>query len=45
MNMEVALPQDTEGTDFARVTKRLKDENGLPTGTSNENPILDTRLY
>ena len=43
--MEVALPQDTEGPDFARVTKRLKDANGLPMGTSNENPILDTRVY
>ena len=45
INMEVALPLDTEGPDFARVTKRLKDANGLPMGTSNENPILDTRIY
>ena len=45
MNMEVALPQDTEGTDFARITKRLKDANGLSIGTANENPILDTRIY
>ena len=45
MNMEVALPRDTEGPDFARVTKRLKDANGLPIGTANENPILDTRVY
>ena len=45
MNMEVALPQDTEGPDFARVTKRLKDINGLPIGTANENPILDTIVY
>ena len=44
-NMEVALPRDTEGTDYPRVTKRLKDANGLPIGTSNENPILDTRVY
>ena len=35
MNMEVALPQDTEGPDFARFTKRLKDANGLPIGTAN----------
>ena len=33
MNMEVALPRDTEGPDFARVTKRLKDANGLLIGT------------
>ena len=35
MNMEVALPQDTEGPDFDRFTKRLKDANGLPIGTAN----------
>ena len=45
MNMEVALPLDTEGPDFACVTKRLKDANGLPIGTDNENPILNTRVY
>ena len=40
MNMEVSLPRDTEGPDFARVTKRLNDANGLPIGTANENLIL-----
>ena len=45
MNMEVALPRDTEGPDFDRVTKRLKDANGLPIGTANKKPILDTRVY
>ena len=45
MNMEVALPRDTEGPDFACVTKCIKDANGLPIGTANENPILDTRVY
>ena len=45
MNMEVTLPRDTEGPDFAHVTKRLKDANGLPIGTANENPILDTKMY
>ena len=35
MNIEVALPRDTERPDFARVTKRLKDENGLPILTTN----------
>ena len=43
--MEVALPRDTEGPDFDRVTKRLKDANGLLIGTANENPILDTIVY
>ena len=45
MNMEVALPRDTEGPDFACVTKRLKDTNGLPIGTENDDPILDTRVH
>ena len=45
MNMEVSLPQDTEGPGFDRVNKRLKDANGLPIVTANENPILDTRVY
>ena len=44
-NMEVALPRDSEGPEFARVTKRLWDANGLPIGTANDNPILDTRMY
>ena len=43
--MEVALPRDNEGPTFAKVTKRLRDANGLPIGTANDNPILDTRLY
>ena len=38
LNMELA-PR------LARVTKRLKDANGLPIGLANENPILDTRMY
>ena len=43
--MELALPIDGGKTTFARVTKRLKDANGLPIDTSHENPILDTRVY
>jgi hypothetical protein len=31
--------------EFARVTKRLRDKEGNPIGTANDNPILDTRLY
>ena len=45
MNMEVALPQDIEVPDFARVTKRLKDANGLQIGTANENPIFHKIVY
>ena len=45
LNMELALPRDGEGPEFARVTKRLQDKDGLHIGTANDNPILDTRLY
>ena len=45
LNMELALPRDGGETTFAHVTKRLKDANGFPIGTSHENPILDTRVY
>ena len=43
--MELVLPRDGGDTTFTRVTKRLKDANGLPIGTSHENSILDTRFY
>ena len=46
LNMELAIPQgDSLEPRLARVTKRLKDANGLPIGLPNENPILDTRMY
>ena len=46
VNMELALPQgDTLDPQYARVTKRLRDANGIPIGTAHNNPILDTRMY
>ena len=30
---------------LGRVTKRLRDKDGLPIGTAHDNPILDTRVY
>ena len=45
LDMELALSRDTEGPEFARVTKRLKDAKGLPIGTANDNPLLDTRIF
>jgi hypothetical protein len=46
LNMELAIPRtDGEGPEFARVTKRLRDKDGIPIGTANDNPILDTRMY
>ena len=43
--MEVALPQDDDGPEFARVTKQLQDANSIPIATANNNPILDTHIY
>ena len=46
VNMELALPQgDTFEPRYTRVTKRLRDANGIPIGTAHDNPILDTRMY
>ena len=45
INMELALPRDGDGPQLACVTKRLRDANGIPIGTANDNPILDTRLF
>ena len=46
LNMELALPRgEGNEAEFARVTKRLRDHEGRPIGTANDNPILDTRLY
>ena len=46
LNMELALPRgEGNEAEFARVTKRLRDHEGRPIGTANDNPKLDTRLY
>ena len=46
LNMELVLPQgDSLEPRMARVTKRLKDANGIPIGTADDNPLLDTRMY
>ena len=46
LNMELALPHGEEATpQYAKVTKRLRDANGIPIGTADDNPILDTRMY
>ena len=44
--MELALPHGDEATpQYAKVTKRLRDANGIPIGTADDNPILDMRMY
>ena len=45
LKMQLALPQDEPGPEFARVTKRLRNNNRLPIGSANQNPILDSRMY
>ena len=46
LNMEIALLRcDGSEPAFVRVKKRLRGANGLPIGTSNENPILESRVY
>ena len=45
VNMEFTVDNGDEHRKFARVTKRLKDKNGIPIGTANDNPLLDSRLY
>ena len=45
INMELALDRGTDEPQLAKVTKRLRDKDGKPIGTANDNPILDTRMY
>ena len=46
LNMELARPRgDGSEPAFPRVKKKLIDKNDLPIGISNENPILDSRVY
>ena len=45
VGMQLALPRDADGPEFASVTRRLTDSKGIPVGEANENPILDTRVY
>ena len=45
LNAEIQMPQQDGNLIKARVTKRMKDDEGRPIGKSNANPLLDTRLY
>ena len=46
LNMELAVPRgDNPNPQYAKVTKRLRDTDGIPIGTANENPVLDSRMY
>ena len=45
LKMEVSLPRDGEGPELACVIKRLREKDGIPIGTANDNPILDSQVY
>ena len=45
LNMELALPRGGDGPEFARVKKRMRDDDGNPIGIANKNPVLDTRMF
>ena len=46
LNVELAVPRgDNPNPQYAKVTKRLRDTEGIPIRTANENPILDSRMY
>ena len=43
--MELSLDRQSDGPEFSRVTKRLKDKEGRSIGIASDNPILDTWMY
>ena len=45
INMEQALYRRGEQPEYAKVKKRLKDNQGRPIGIASDNPILGTRMY
>ena len=46
LNMELTVPRgDNPNPQYAKVTKRPRDADGIPIGTANENPILDSHMY
>lgn len=46
VNMRLSLKRDSDGKFVAaRVVERARDENGMPLGTGDENPLLDMRQY
>lgn len=46
LHMEIALPRGVdESMQFARVKRRKIDDDGIPVGVANDNPLLDNRVY
>ena len=44
LDMELTLPHE-DGQTCAKVTKRVRDANCLPIVTTNDNPLLDSKVY
>ena len=43
--MDLAIPRDGDRPDYSKVTKRLRDKEGLPIGRAHKNTILYTIMY
>ena len=43
--MDLEIPRYGDGPDFSKLTKYLRDKDGLPIGRSHNNPILDKQMY
>jgi hypothetical protein len=44
-NKKIAVARGANEVQLRKVTKRLRDADGRPIGTTNDNPLLDTRKY
>ena len=45
LKIELSIPSDVYGPEFAKVKKRFSDKDRLPIGKAHNNPILDTIIY
>ena len=45
LQMERAFDRGDDSASFSKVTKRIMGAQGLPIGTANDNPILNTFMY
>ena len=43
--MDLVIPRDGDGPDFAKVTKCLREKDGVPIGRAHNKPMLYTRMY
>ena len=45
VGMQILLDRGGNEPELAKVTKRLRDEDGNPVGVAHDNPLVDTRMY